>query len=186
MLASLIDLTKPLHLVVDGVLSPAECERLIARIEAEGPSLAPITTARGAVVDTGTRNNSRVMFDDPDLAALLYDRVRAHVPEEAMGMRAVSANERLRCYKYEPGQWFKPHHDGAFVRSRAERSLYTYMVYLNEGFEGGETSFLDLRVDVQPKIGRALLFQHHLLHEGCEVRRGVKYAVRTDVMYRAP
>lgn len=186
MMNTLLDLEKPLHLVVDGLLSPAECAELVARIEAARPALAPITTARGAVVDTETRNNSRVMFDDPELAALLFERVRGHVPEECSGMRASSANERLRCYKYEPGQWFKPHYDGAFHRSNLERSLYTFMIYLNEGFEGGETAFLDLKVDIQPKTGRALLFQHHLLHEGCEVRRGIKYAIRSDIMYRRP
>jgi len=49
-MANLIDLQKPLHVVVDGVLSPAECADWIARIEAEGPALAPITTARGPVI----------------------------------------------------------------------------------------------------------------------------------------
>ncbi|MFO0590157.1 MAG: 2OG-Fe(II) oxygenase [Polyangiaceae bacterium] len=184
MLVTLLDLQRPLHFTVDGVLSPAECAALIERIEAARPSLAPITTGRGPVVDTETRNNSRVMFDDPKLAADLYARVADRVVPEAMGMRAIGANERLRCYKYEVGQWFKPHYDGAFVRSKDERSLYTFMIYLNDDFEGGETAFLDLQLQIQPKPGRALFFQHHLLHEGCEVRRGVKYAVRSDVMYR--
>lgn len=184
MMAHLVDLQKPLYLVVDDLLSPSECQRLIARIDAAKPELAPITTAHGPVVDTGTRNNSRVMFEDPAVAAALYERIKPHVPEEVMGMRAVAANERLRCYKYEPGQWFKPHYDGSFVRSRDERSLYTFMVYLNGGFEGGATALLELGVDIEPKPGRALLFQHHMLHEGCEVKRGVKYAVRSDIMYR--
>ena len=30
----------------------------------------------------------------------------------------------------------------------------------------------------------ALLFQHRLLHEGAEVTAGVKYVVRSDIMYR--
>jgi hypothetical protein len=29
-----------------------------------------------------------------------------------------------------------------------------------------------------------LLFNHHLLHEGAVVTQGLKYAVRSDVMYR--
>lgn len=183
-MANLIDLKKPLHLVIDDVLTPAECAEWIARIEAARPTLAPITTGRGAVVDTGTRNNSRAMIDDVALAAQLYQRVAAHVPEEVMGMRAVGANERLRCYKYEPGQWFKPHYDGAYFRSDSERSWYTFMIYLNHVEAGGETALLDLQVDVVPRPGRALLFQHHMLHEGRAVARGVKYAVRSDIMYR--
>jgi predicted 2-oxoglutarate/Fe(II)-dependent dioxygenase YbiX len=184
MLAHLVDLTKPLAFVVPGVLSPAECAALVARIEALGPAVAPITRPEGPVLDLGTRNNARVMFDDPDLAALLWGRVRARVPAELLRMRAVGANERFRGYRYHPGQRFAPHYDGSFVRSDEERSLLTLMVYLNEGFEGGETALLDLDETVVPRAGAALLFQHPILHEGCAVTRGVKYALRTDVMYR--
>jgi hypothetical protein len=41
-------------------------------------------------------------------------------------------------------------------------------------------------VDVVPKTGSVLLFQHPLLHSGETVVRGRKYALRTDVMYSAP
>jgi len=183
--AAHLDLSKPLYWTVDDLLTPAECQALIARIEAAGPSIAPVSRAEGAVVDLDTRNNTRVMFDDPALAALLFTRVEAHVPAELSQRRAVGANERLRCYRYAPGQRFAPHYDGAYFRSATERSLLTFLVYLNEGFTGGETSFLDFHENIRPKTGRALLFQHAILHEGCEVRAGVKYAVRSDIMYRA-
>jgi hypothetical protein len=57
------------------------------------------------------------------------------------------------------------------------------MVYLNEGFGGGTTRFHDFDIDVRPRTGHALLFQHRLLHEGCEVASGTKYVLRSDVMY---
>jgi hypothetical protein len=60
------------------------------------------------------------------------------------------------------------------------------MVYLNDGFEGGGTTFLDLDEVVEPAPGMALLFQHPILHEGPEVTSGIKYVVRSDIMYRAP
>jgi prolyl 4-hydroxylase len=101
-----------------------------------------------------------------------------------MEMQVVGANERLRCYRYAPGQRFKPHFDGSFARDHDERSLLTFMVYLNDDFEGGETALLDLDQMVAPKTGSALLFQHPILHEGCTVTRGVKYALRSDIMYR--
>jgi len=47
------------------------------------------------------------------------------------------------------------------------------------------TNFLDLERTIEPRAGMALLFQHRLLHEGSEVTDGVKYVVRSDVMYRA-
>ncbi len=53
------------------------------------------------------------------------------------------------------------------------------------GFDGGATVFHDFGVQVTPRTGSALMFQHQLLHEGCVVQAGVKYVLRTDVMYTA-
>jgi prolyl 4-hydroxylase len=183
-LSALVDLQKPLFFTLDAVLSPAECDALIARIDAAGPTIAPITRSTGAALDPDTRNNTRVMFDDPPLAALLFDRVHPRLPEELSGMHVAGANERLRCYRYAPGERFAPHYDGYYARSEDERSLLTFMVYLNEGFTGGETALLDLDHVIVPKKGMALLFQHRILHEGCAVISGTKYVVRSDIMYR--
>lgn len=41
------------------------------------------------------------------------------------------------------------------------------------------------RMDVTPKAGRVLLFQHRLLiHSGDDVVNGTKYTLRTDIMYK--
>ncbi|MEZ4395229.1 MAG: 2OG-Fe(II) oxygenase [Polyangiales bacterium] len=180
-----LDHRNPLIVSVDGVLSLDECAALIARIEALGPTAAPITTDRGFVMRPDIRNNTRVMFDDVELASTVLSRVRARLPERLeRDWHICGVNERLRCYRYEPGQYFAPHFDGAFVRSRDERSLLTLMVYLNACEGGGHTGFLDQDLRVAPRAGAALIFNHHLLHEGAEVTAGVKYAVRSDVMYR--
>ena len=178
-----LDHTAPLVLTVPAVLSPSECAGLVDRIESAGPVAAPVTTERGPVMMPDVRNNKRVVFDDVPLAQLLFRRLAAALPAELCGMRAIGANERFRCYRYEPGQRFAPHFDGSFARSEDERSLLTLMVYLNEGFTGGDTAFHDFGVAARPRTGMALLFQHQLLHEGCVVERGVKYALRSDVMY---
>lgn len=60
-----------------------------------------------------------------------------------------------------------------------------------ESVIGGATSFLSwddypkqLRYDVAPQTGRVLIFQQrNLYHEGQEVEKGLKYTMRTDVMY---
>jgi len=56
------------------------------------------------------------------------------------------------------------------------------MIYLNDDFEGGETKFDN--VTIEPKTGTALCFIHEQKHEGCPVVEGLKYVLRTDVMYR--
>ena len=180
-----LDTGNPLLITVDHLLSAEECRALIERIESAGPTAAPITTASGFVMRPDIRNNSRVMFDDVALAATLFERIAPHVPRRLEGEWEVcGANERLRCYRYEAGEYFAPHFDGAFVRHRDERSLLTFMVYLNDCPHGGATNFFALGYAVTPSTGTALLFNHHLLHEGAEVTAGVKYALRTDLMYR--
>jgi hypothetical protein len=63
------------------------------------------------------------------------------------------------------------------------RSLVTLVFYLNDGFEGGETDFPELERRIAPRAGRALLFQHRILHEAMEVRAGEKFVLRTDIVY---
>ncbi|KAA8902937.1 hypothetical protein FN846DRAFT_780359 [Sphaerosporella brunnea] len=107
---------------------------------------------------------------------------------------ATRLNERLRFLRYGPGQYFKPHCDGSYIAPETnERSLLTFHAYLGEngpGNEGGATSFFDGAgrkvMDVEPVQGRVLIFQHQwLVHSGEEVVKGLKYTVRTDIMYRS-
>jgi hypothetical protein len=172
--------------VIRGFLSPEECAQHIALSEARGYEDAPITTGRGFVMRKDVRDNARVMVDDPTLAAALWERAREFVPSEWFGWRAVGLNERFRYYRYNVNQRFAAHTDGYFERDNGERSHFTFMVYLNEGFEGGATNFYLSRLPLRvvPETGLALVFFHRQLHEGAPVERGRKYVLRTDVMYR--
>ena len=54
--------------------------------------------------------------------------------------------------------------------------------------KGGATTFhsndMARRLDVDPKAGRVLIFQHRgLLHSGDEVLEGIKYTMRTDLLF---
>lgn len=109
------------------------------------------------------------------------------VPSPLFEREAIGLNERLRYYRYQAGQTFKPHQDGSFKRENGEKSQITFMIYLNGEFEGGATNF-DLRypygeIEVKPKTGMALLFLHSFRHEGAVVTHGSKYVLRSDVMY---
>jgi len=179
-----LDLSAPVAFTIPNVMSATECAAMVARIDALTPTEAPISAPGGAVMRPDVRNNKRAMFDDVPLAAALFDRIASRLPE-LCNTRPVGANERFRGYRYEPGQRFAPHFDGCFQRTPDERSELTFMVYLNEGCGGGATTFHDYDLDVRPQTGMALLFQHHVLHEGCIVTSGIKYVLRSDVMYRS-
>lgn len=120
-------------------------------------------------------------------------------------------NERMRFLRYEGGEYFRPHCDGSYeTPDGKERSYFTLHLYLNDheahaelppdmsrkerlaavknGLKGGATTFHSMnmrdRFDVLPKAGRVLLFQHRdLLHSGDDVVQGVKYTMRTDLLY---
>jgi prolyl 4-hydroxylase len=69
--------------------------------------------------------------------------------------------------------------------SRAKAYGRSNIIYLNEGFEGGETIFfVEPEVVIRPRTGAGLFFQHPIIHEGAMVTSGTKYAVRTDLMYK--
>ncbi|OSM02186.1 hypothetical protein [Magnetofaba australis] len=38
---------------------------------------------------------------------------------------------------------------------------------------------------MRPQAGAGVIFQHELLHQGKRVLEGVKYALRTDIIYAA-
>lgn len=174
---------------VESFWTPEQCAALIARIESLGVGPAPIIRGGKERIEPGVRNNSRVMFDDQPLADALDGLARPHVPASMFGVMTpagICMNERFRGYRYEAGQQFAPHFDGSFKRDEKEESLLTFMIYLNEGFGGGSTRFEDFDVTVTPKTGLAIFFQHRLLHEGCRIESGVKYILRSDILYRAP
>lgn len=162
-------------------LSKDRCAELIARAEQRGFSIATINTRHGVEVDRDVRNNDRVIVDDLALAADLWGRLRDFVPAALGGRQARGVNERFRYYRYTPGQKFSWHSDGAFVRDNGETSLLTFMIYLNDEYEGGATEFSFAAV--HGNLGMALLFEHQLSHQGAEVTRGRKYVLRSDVMY---
>ncbi|MEM6473897.1 MAG: 2OG-Fe(II) oxygenase [Planctomycetota bacterium] len=170
---------------ISDVLSSAQCLELISKIDSLGPETAPINTAQGTRVRTDVRNNERVMFDDVSLAKHVFLAAKDHAPVEMRGRRLVGANERFRCYRYKSGMRFAPHADGSFRRNDDEQSFYTFLLYLNDGFGGGETNLMTSpEYSVIPKEGMGLIFQHPIIHEGAEVTYGTKYVARTDLMYR--
>ena len=76
-----------------------------------------------------------------------------------------------------------------YVRENGETSLITMLFYLNEGYKGGKTVFYkpygnQVNLKVIPKTGMILLHDHMIDHGVPELKKGVKYVIRTDVMYK--
>ena len=162
---------------------------------------------------TDVRNNDRTFIDDVKLAAQIWVRIADTLPREqgedgaflheqknrkGGNWTAVGVNERLRVLRYDPGTYFAPHFDGTYERVDPQHpqcgdiSMITAQIYLNQGFQGGATAFLDpnewnnpeeSKIDVVPRTGSVLLFEHPLLHEGSKLLVGRKYTIRSDIMF---
>lgn len=191
-------------LQLERLLNEAECARLNQAAEDVGFGRTNYPQSY--------RGNLRLIVEDRGLAAMLWERIRPFVPEilpvngvdddgDDVGVpsvptvwRACGLNECFRLAKYYPGHRFGAHCDANFYRSDGEMSFYTVNVYLNavDAAHGGHTRFYTDRntidLSVQPEPGLAVLFlqppRAMLRHDGDELRSGVKYLLRTDVMYR--
>lgn len=176
-----IDLEQDIYLLEDFFTS-RECDELILWSEQRGYEEAKVQVDGKEMMMKGIRNNSRITYVDVDLAERIWERFKPHAVLKFGNSEAIGLNELFRFYRYEPGQYFKKHVDGSFVRGIGEASCFTFMIYLNDDFEGGETTFGNFAV--KPKKGTALVFHHPVKHAGEPILSGVKYALRTDVMYR--
>lgn len=184
--------TLPLVFTIDNFLSKEDCQSLIDSTERVNYEAAPITIdgANGIFeMMPDVRNNTRVIIDDDKAAAELFEQLKSQLPSTYKHIWQLNKlNNRFRFYRYEAGQTFKPHIDGKYVESPLCESKLTLLIYLSEDFTGGETVFFnanenEVRFKVAPKLGQVLVFDHHQLHSGDPVIEGVKYVLRTDVMY---
>lgn len=167
---------------IDNFWTKQECEDFIAKSELMGYVVATVETEKGHKVVESVRNNARVVYKDFNLANKIWQQLIGFAPKRIGNSFASGLNELFRFYKYDAGQKFKKHRDQSFIRNEEETSYYTFLIYLNDNYEGGETTFNQL--SVKPKQGTALLFLHDLEHEGSTVKKGIKYVLRTDIMYR--
>jgi len=201
----------PEAFILHNVLTKEECDAYIEITEKLGYTDAPITTGiNQANMMPEVRDNQRVMWEvSNDATSPIWRRIAHLVPNEISNPipwkvdESNPLNDRFRFYRYDVNQTFRPHFDGCFRRNAEEQSHYTFIVYLNEGFEGGETVFFPEGKNsmwttktvtkerrVNPKIGSALVFRHSgvnsPLHEGAPhfTKGEKKYVLRSDIMYK--
>jgi len=192
--------------LLQNLLSSDECDDVIAQAEAFG--------LKDCGYHKQIRVTDRVVVMGEDLAALLFERSRAYLDDILIpdfgrppvgvpkGMlkglwQPACLNLGFRVCRYRPGGFFVPHHDDAVGESDTFRSIKTFMIYLNDDFSGGLTRFYDekqqlycqgqpefLVHELRPEKGSCLVFNHHITHDGGELQAGMKYILRTEVMYK--
>lgn len=175
-------------MTIQEFVPPAWAKAQVARAEQLGFSPAEVRTRGGAKRMTRVRDNERCAVTDPDLAGWLWQRLAPLLGQLELPTQPVAVAEFVRYYKYLPGQRFLGHRDGNETQGNFKSRL-SFLVYLNAGYTGGETRFKPHRKDapqpevtITPRVGQALLFEHHHWHEGARVLSGVKYVLRSDIL----
>lgn len=168
-------------------LESATCLNLIAVAEVIGFEAASVRV--GEFSDHATapmptiRNNDKCIAPLPGTIGLLWEGLQELGLPQIGNEVAIGLPDTVRFYRYGPGQRFKMHRDGPW-EFEGHRSRLTLLVYLNDDYEGGATSFR--KFHIKPKTGTLVLFEHSTWHEGMVVESGTKYVLRSDVLYEVP
>jgi len=89
---------------------------------------------------------------------------------------------------YTPGASFSLHLDIGCHCKFDEKSYQTLLIYLNDDYEGGETTFFNADfekvITVKPKKGRAILFKIDLWHQAEKVTEGEKSWIGTEIVWK--
>ena len=171
---------------VNDFLSKEDCNHLRALIDNQHVRSSVASEGRTKSIESDFRTSSTSTLDMEDkVVSKLFKKISAYIgiqPERG---------EELQGQLYEPGQYFKPHHDYFDGDSYTNHCLasgnrtHTFMLFLNEDMEGGETNFPDLNKKIKPEIGKAVTwdlmidgeFQTDTLHEGSTIDKGKKYII---------
>jgi uncharacterized protein len=114
----------------------------------------------------------------------LFAKISSYLPKFVDGRPLKGlAGTRAIYIRYATGDFFPLHVDSPYIDATGAESAFTLMIYLNDDFEGSETYFPDIDRLTQPRMGTAVLFPHHLRHEGKPLKSGIKLVLHTFVLY---
>lgn len=136
-------------------LTPAECAHIA---KAGAPVLAP-----SEVIDSVTGNAQRNPVRTSDGGILGPTREDLVVGAITRRIATISKTdldqgEPLTILRYAPGQQYRLHLD--VLPGVANQRIRTVIIYLNEGFGGGETYFPDRDLRIVPRGGDAIMFDN--------------------------
>lgn len=186
--AAMTHFDAPRVMTFEGFLTPGSCAWIIERAR---PSLdaARIKNAEaGGAGVHAVRTNTGMGFSliDTDLVIQL-----AHARIAAVIGQPVAHQEPTNVLHYTPGQEYRPHYDfidpgvAHFARElqTVGQRLTTFLIYLNDDYDGGATVFPRLDWSFKGKAGDALAFWNvsggnpdvRTLHAGTPTTNGVKW-----------
>lgn len=145
-------------------------------IDKARPQLKPSTVAANRVLDKKNRVSETAWLDNTD--PVIHDvvsRCMKHVD------RPVRNCENLQVLRYKENGFYKFHQDSLGGKNQR---MYTFIMALNDDYDGGETRFPNIGKSYKLNAGDVLLFDclnnyeckdYRAVHGGMPVDRGEKW-----------
>jgi hypothetical protein len=162
--------------VVNNFVTPELCAHLIAAARPKLHRAQVFDQATGGPRQENVRDNSECHLSRGDGIVPLLVRQRIGIAAEL----PVAAMEATAILHYAPGERFEPHYDfldpaqpgPARGIAEAGQRVLTFLVSLNDGYEGGETEFPALGKRYKGRTGTAIFFWN-VTPDGAPDRRTV-------------
>ena len=161
--------------VLKNVLSEDECKHIQ---DIASKKLQTSTVSMSRDIDEKIRKSETAWLkasEDPVVDKLIRKCV-------SMTDRPLHNCEDLQVLKYKPGGFYKPHQDT--LPGDKNKRMYTFIIALNDEYEGGETEFPNIKRRYRLVKGDALFFNtlnnyecatKKALHGGTPVKSGEKW-----------
>lgn len=159
--------------VIQNLITDEEKNYIIRKAEEK---LKPSEVSDENTVDTRVRKSETAWLD-------IDDPVISQIAEKCLKFtdRPMVNCETMQVVKYKPGGYYKPHYD---TLNDDNPRLYTFLIALNDDYEGGETEFPNLKNSFKMNSCDGLLFYttdnyelvtSKALHGGRPVKSGEKW-----------
>jgi prolyl 4-hydroxylase len=179
-------LNNKMVMVIDNFLSKDECIKLIGWSEIKGYSDIQTNKYNNKFTDPDFRNDKSCTMKLSDLnkeSNFIKDfeqKIKTYAPNLS------GINNLIRFSKYIDGGKCIAHKDATYLTSNS-KSTHTILVYLNSlPKNNGCTRFTTTNntnyFDIQPIVGRAIIFDQSLLHSSTPINNNTKYTIRTDLL----
>ena len=185
--------------VIENFLPAAMCDWIMDRARPRLEAAKVYDPVQGGKREGERRTNTGTGFGLVETDLVMQ---AAHTRIAAATGLPLAQQEATNVLHYEPGQQFLPHFDSLdpkvahFARDLQinGQRLLTFLVYLNDGFEGGETEFPRLGWRYKGGKGDALLFwnvgldglpEEQALHAGLAPTSGEKWLLSKWVRDKA-
>lgn len=172
---------------IPNFLTDEECDYLCEYIENNNTrsTVAGLGDAKSVYNEGRTSSTSTLVDSDP-----IVNTVNNKMYDE-LGIEA-AYSETTQGQIYQPGQYFNHHNDyfegDAFINHclASGQRTWTFMIYLNDVEEGGETEFRNINTKIKPVKGTAVIWKNSdgagtenpaSHHSGTHVIKGKKMVI---------